>query len=112
MILELFLTATYYAGAFLGRQTASGQVFDSVHYTAAVSTFRMGQEPYPVTITRGQRKLVVMINDRCPIENRIDLSPAAAKYLGIWQVGKGKVLVRGLRPRRETRVRSPTVPVP
>lgn len=106
MILEVALTATFYAGQFLGRPTASGEIFVAHKYTAASIDYVVGTPPYNVTVTRGKRKLVVRVNDHCPLRGRIDLSPAAARYLGIDKVGKGRVTV--LRHITLPKARSPT----
>ena len=75
------IVATFYAS---GRRTASGQSFDPSGHTAAHRTLPFGTQ---VTVfnRRNGRSAVVRINDRGPfVRGRvIDLSPAAARALGI-----------------------------
>lgn len=87
MVIEAVLVlGSWYGTPFLGRKTASGEVFVSYKMTAAVKGFPIGGRPYYVLVRRNGKKLRVRVNDRCPL-NRIDLSPAAAKYLGIDGIG-------------------------
>jgi rare lipoprotein A len=82
--------ASWYGREFAGRKTASGERFDPQEYTAAHRTLPFGSK---VRVTRGERSVVVRINDRGPFHgNRvIDLSQAAAEDLGIRSAGSGRV---------------------
>lgn len=93
MLVEVALMATYYAGKFAGRPTASGELFYLNKMTAASIDFKVGQAPYYLKVRRGKRVLLVRVNDRCPIPGRLDLSPAAARYLGVLELGKARVWV-------------------
>ena len=67
---------------FRGRYTASGERFDPRAMTAAHRTLRLGSK---VMVRYGSRSVTVLINDRGPfVRHRIiDLTPAAARRLGI-----------------------------
>lgn len=84
--------ASYYAGQFHGRITASGEVYDSARYTAAHRTLPFGTK-VKVTNLKNDKKIVVTINDRGPHhKNRIiDLSEAAARRLNFLERGTTKV---------------------
>ena len=78
--------ASYYAAKFDGRRTASGETFRNSDYTAAHRTLPFGTR---VRVTRGDRSVVVRINDRGPFTQGrvIDVSQAAARDLGL--IGPG-----------------------
>jgi rare lipoprotein A len=79
--------ASVYSTALVGHVTASGEVFDSGSFTAAHRHLPLGSV-IEVTNKRNGRKVIVTVNDRGPhLKGRIiDLSPAAARRLGM---GKG-----------------------
>jgi rare lipoprotein A len=86
--------ATYYAKHFAGRRTASGAVYRHEKFTAAHAHLPFGTRVRVVNPANG-REVTVTINDRCrprktPI---IDLSRAAAKELGLFRRGQGKVRI-------------------
>jgi rare lipoprotein A len=83
-------TASYYAAKFDGRRTASGETFRNSGYTAAHRTLPFGTM---VRVTRGDREVVVKINDRGPFTKGrvIDVSQAAARDLGL--IGPGHATV-------------------
>lgn len=83
-------TASYYAAKFDGRRTASGETFRNSGYTAAHRTLPFGTK---VRVTRGDRSVVVKINDRGPFTRGrvIDVSQAAARDLGLIGPGHGTV---------------------
>jgi rare lipoprotein A len=85
--------ASWYGGKFQGRQTASGEVFDTNAFTAAHKSLAFGTV-VRVTNLENDKSTVVRINDRGPfIPGRIiDLSRAAAAAIGL--AGKGVVKVR------------------
>lgn len=82
--------ASWYGTGFAGRKTASGEAFDPSEYTAAHRTLPFGSR---VRVSRGDRSVIVRINDRGPFHgNRvIDLSRAAASDLGLVSAGSGQV---------------------
>ncbi|MDZ4177971.1 MAG: septal ring lytic transglycosylase RlpA family protein [Coriobacteriia bacterium] len=73
---------SWYGPGFNGRGTASGQTFNEDDLTCASKTLPFGTV---LALTRGDRRVIVYVNDRGPyIAGRdIDLSKAAAGVLGI-----------------------------
>ena len=84
--------ASYYADAFDGHRTASGQIFHQKNFTAAHRSLPLGTK-VRVTNLRNQRSVDVHINDRGPwSDNRIiDLSKAAARKIGMLNTGVSNV---------------------
>jgi len=76
--------ASWYGPGFHGRQTASGEIFNTREYTAAHKTLPFGTKVIVENLSNGLW-LEVRINDRGPfIRGRIiDLSKAAADELRI-----------------------------
>src|SRR5262249_18327793 len=74
--------ASYYADAFNGRPTASGEIFDMRDMTAAHRTLPFGTRLRVTNMDNG-RRAIVRVNDRGPfVEGRvIDLSLGAAREL-------------------------------
>ena len=93
--------ATFYGSGFEGRKTASGRIFDGSQAIAAHRTYRFGTL-VRVTNVQNRRSVNVVIVDRGPYgKNRregaiIDLSPAAAKKIGIIKRGQAKVKIEVL----------------
>jgi len=73
--------SSWYGPGFNGRGTASGQIFNEDDYTCASRTLPFGTV---LALTRGERHIIVYVNDRGPyIAGRdLDLSKAAASALG------------------------------
>ena len=86
--------ASYYAGAFEGRSTASGETYHSAALTAAHRFLPFGTL-LRVTNVRNGRSVIVRVNDRGPFHARriLDLSRAAAREIGMLQRGRAKVRV-------------------
>jgi rare lipoprotein A len=84
--------ASYYSAKFENRKTADGERFKSDGMTAAHRTLPIGTL-VRVTNLENNRTVVVRINDRGPVSRRriIDLSPAAARVLGIRDQGVMRV---------------------
>ena len=82
--------ASWYGAEFAGRRTANGERFNPSEYTAAHRTLPFGSK---VRVSRGDKSVVVRINDRGPFHgNRvIDLSRAAAAEIGLVSAGRGEV---------------------
>jgi rare lipoprotein A len=76
--------ASYYSTFFDGRQTANGEVYRNAKYSAAHLTLPLGTW-VEVTARATGRKLRLRINDRGPYAKKfcLDLSQAAARYLGV-----------------------------
>jgi rare lipoprotein A len=91
--------ASWYGGKFQGRQTASGECFDTNEFTAAHKTLPFGTIVKVTSLENG-KSTVVRINDRGPfVPGRIiDLSRAAAAAIGLTGKGVAKVRIRVLDP--------------
>jgi rare lipoprotein A len=76
--------ASYYSGFFDGRKTANGEIYRNRKYSAAHLTLPLGCW-VEVTARATGKKLRMRVNDRGPYVNKftIDLSQAAARYLGV-----------------------------
>jgi rare lipoprotein A len=92
-------TASYYAKKFHGRKTANGDIFHVDSLTAAHKTLPFGTM-VKVTNLKNQKSVIVRINDRGMVGKKrvIDLSPAAAKAIGMIHSGLQKVRVEELPP--------------
>lgn len=95
---------SFYARRFTGRRTASGERFDPEALTMAHPTLPFGTQ-VRVSVPDSDRSVVVRVNDRGPFESsRIaDVSPAAARILGILQRGLAYVRLEILSPAAESR---------
>lgn len=84
--------ASFYGPGFAGRPTASGEIFNPSHLTAAHPSLPFGSK-VRVTNQSNGREVVVRINDRGPFaKNRIiDLSTAAASQIGMVNSGTANV---------------------
>ncbi len=86
--------ASYYGGAFHGRRTANGEVYDMNSVSAAHPTM-----PLPsyarVTNMRNGRSIIVRVNDRGPYHsNRVmDVSSRVAEALAFRSVGTAQIKV-------------------
>lgn len=89
---EQYGYASYYADAFQGRNTTSGEKYNNALYTAAHATLPF-HTLVKITNLKNNISVIVKINDRCPrYSNRIiDLSKAAAKKLDIIAAGIANV---------------------
>lgn len=76
--------ASYYSGFFDGRKTANGEIFRNRKFSAAHLTLPLGCWVEVKSRATG-KKLRMRVNDRGPFVNKfaIDLSQAAARYLGV-----------------------------
>jgi len=85
--------ASWYGRRFMGKKTASGEVFDPEKMTAAHRRLAMGTLVRVANLKNG-RQVMVRINDRGPyIPGRIiDLSRAAARTMDM--IERGLVPVR------------------
>lgn len=76
--------ASYYSGFFDGRKTANGEIFRNGKYSAAHLTLPLGCW-IEVKARATGKKLRMRVNDRGPYAKKfaLDLSQAAARYLGV-----------------------------
>lgn len=91
--------ASFYANKFVGRKTASGEIFSQSKMTCACNAVKIGTW-LRVTNLRTKRSVIVKVNDRIHPKMRrvVDLSSGAAKKIGITSsngVGRVKVEVLG-----------------
>ena len=86
--------AAWYGPGFERRKTASGERFDTRKLTAAHKTLPFNTMVKVTNLDNGM-SVVVRINDRGPFgKNRIiDLSPAAARAIGLDKAGLTNVLI-------------------
>ncbi|MBA3828585.1 MAG: septal ring lytic transglycosylase RlpA family protein [Taibaiella sp.] len=86
--------ASYYHDKFVGRKTATGEVFSNGHFTAACNTLRLGTYVKVTNLTNG-KVVYVRINDRMNAANTrlIDLARVAAEQLGFKNRGITNVKV-------------------
>ena len=89
-------SASWYGPGFHGRRTANGERFDQNGLTAAHKTLPFGTK---VRVTKGDRSVVVRINDRGPFVRgrEIDLSRGAAQAVGMLSAGIANVRLEVLR---------------
>lgn len=85
--------ASWYGPKFHGKRTASGEVFNQEHFTAAHPTLPWGSRVKVINLDNG-KSVDVRINDRGPFKRGriIDVSRAAARALSM--VGRGITTVR------------------
>jgi rare lipoprotein A len=76
--------ASYYSSFFDGRKTANGEIYRNRKYSAAHLTLPLGTW-IEVTSRATGKKLRMRVNDRGPYVKKfcLDLSQAAARYLGV-----------------------------
>jgi len=89
--------ASFYAKKFNGRQTASGDIYNSTKYTAACNVLPL-HTWVRVTNLRNEKSVIVIINDRLHPKNKrlVDLSRSAALALGYTGRGLTRVKVEVL----------------
>ncbi|MBV9455360.1 MAG: septal ring lytic transglycosylase RlpA family protein [Rubrobacter sp.] len=83
------IVASWYGPGYNGVKTSSGELFDPKGYTAASRTLPFGTK---LIVTYNNRSVVVEVNDRGPFSKaELDLSQAAAEYIGLTAVGTATV---------------------
>lgn len=87
-------TASFYADKFVGRKTASGDLYSHDKYTCAHKTLPFGTK-LKVTNLSNNKSVIVTVNDRGPFVGTrlIDLSKSAAKEINMVQQGIAKVKI-------------------
>lgn len=85
--------ASFYARKFVGRRTASGEIYEDTLLTAACNVLPLGTW-IRVTNLKNHRNVIVKVNDRLNSRNNrlVDLSRTAARRLGF--IGRGLTRVR------------------
>jgi rare lipoprotein A len=91
--------ASYYDDEFVGRPTASGEIFAADRMTAAHPSLPFGTVVRVTNLGNG-REALVTVNDRGPfVKNRIlDLTRAGARELGYLGSGTARVRLEVVRP--------------
>ena len=90
-----YAVASWYGPDFHGRPTASGETYDMNAFTCAHREYPFGTK-LKITYLSNDKTTSCLVNDRGPfIDGRdIDLSYAAAKYLGLIPAGTGAVRIQ------------------
>jgi len=98
------VVSSWYGPSFEGSVTASGEVYATDAYTAAHPSLPFGTE---LLVTYGERQAIVQVTDRGPyVDGRdLDLSQAAAEWIGLDAIGADAVDVQVLDA-------DPALPVP
>lgn len=96
--------ASYYSNRFIGKKTASGEVFSQKKMTCAHNTLPLGTL-IRVTSLKSEKYVVVRVNDRLHRHNPrlVDLSKAAATQLGFVKKGIIKVSVVVLKDENDVK---------
>jgi rare lipoprotein A len=94
------VTSSWYGPGYDGRRTSSGERFDPNGLTAASKTLPLGSS-VRVTNLKNGRSAQVRINDRGPaLRGRsLDLSPAAARKIGLTKTGVARVEITPVSDR-------------
>lgn len=89
--------ASWYGDDFHGKLTSNGEIFDMNAISAAHKTLPLGIWVKVTNLGNG-KELVLRVNDRGPYfkDRVLDLSKAAAKELGFYQVGTTPILIEAL----------------
>ena len=97
--------ASWYGEKFHGRRTSSGDIYNMYRFTAAHRSLPLPTWVKVINLDN-QRWLYVLVNDRGPFHpNRIiDLSYAAAGYLGMLEEGTANVSVEHMVATEASRV--------
>ena len=96
--------ASYYSNRFIGKITASGEVFSQKKMTCAHNTLPLGTLVRVTSLT-SEKYVVVRVNDRLHRHNPrlVDLSKAAATQLGFIKKGIIKVSVVVLKDENDVK---------
>src|SRR5260370_32860945 len=91
------VVASWYGGKFVGRPTASGEIYDSTKLTVAHKTLKFGTI-LRLTNPQNGRSLIVRVNDRGPywVGRDLDVSEAVALHLGFHHKGVTELLMEKL----------------
>ncbi len=104
--------ASWYGQYFQGRETASGETYNMYGLTCAHRSLPLGTI-LRVTNLRNHKSVVVRVNDRGPYpENRVvDLSYAAASFLGFSERGLAPVRLDVLQPSEISQLNWPAMSI-
>jgi rare lipoprotein A len=95
-------TASFYAEKFNGRKTATGETFSNKAMTCACNQLKLGTM-VRVTNLKNNKSVVLIVNDRLAASNHrvVDVSAAAAKQLGFFESGLGRVKVEVIEKKSQ-----------
>jgi len=100
------LLASWYGGAYQGRPTASGELYDKNKLTAASRTLKFNTNIRVCRLNQTDKCVWLRITDRGPyVDGRdLDVSEAGAVALGFREAGLAKLqIVEMVPPARKTR---------
>ena len=96
-------TASYYHPKFVGRKTATGEIFSNSKYTAACNKYKLGTF-VKVTNVKNGKSVYVKVNDRIGHPKRvIDLTHRAASDLKFVNSGLTTVKIEVVSPEEGKR---------
>lgn len=75
---EMFVT--WYGGKFHNKRTANGEKYDTTKLTAAHRTLKFGTK---LLIKNKDKQMILTVNDRCPKNNVLDVTPKVLRELGL-----------------------------
>jgi rare lipoprotein A len=90
--------ASYYAGKFIGRRTANGEIFTSKDLTCAHMFYKFGTR-LRITNLKNGKSVIVRVNDRGKFDKYgryVDLSHAAFTRIASTKTGVIKVKIENL----------------
>jgi rare lipoprotein A len=99
--------ASFYSDKFIGKKTASGEIFSQDKLTCAHNTYPFGSK-VRVTNLKNGKTVILKVNDRLHHRNPrlVDLTRAGATILGFKKIGIIKVKVELIRPEKEILAKS------
>ena len=94
--------ASFYSDKFIGKKTASGEIFSQDKLTCAHNTYPMGSK-VRVTNLKNGKTIILRVNDRLHHRNPrlVDLTRAGATKLGFNKSGIVKVKVELISSAKE-----------
>lgn len=94
--------ASFYSDKFIGKKTASGEIFSQDKLTCAHNTYPLGSK-VRVTNLKNGKTIVLKVNDRLHHRNPrlVDLTRAGATKLGFHKSGIVKVKVELISSSKE-----------
>ena len=96
ILLILITFASFYHSKFEGRKTANGEIFSNNNLTAAYNHVPLNSV-LKVTNIKNNKSVIVVVNDRCGINSRIDLSQKAFSSIGNLKLGIIKVKIEKIQ---------------
>jgi rare lipoprotein A len=91
-MIKLLIIATFYANSFIGKYTASGDIFSQTKYTCATLMYPIGTILLVENIINGNC-VTVIVNDRCKKRGIVDLSKIAFTQISNLKNGRAKVKI-------------------